>query len=143
VAWHAVPAQSQPGDCEAARCLVQSEIEADCPCDDATNHGRHVSCVARTIRRLWQQGDIPTNCKGKIQRCAARSTCGKEGAVTCLRPTSTCDPTLLTCASDPNVPCTTDLECGARCSLKRSADRCTEAGGTVGSSTTCCANCGP
>jgi hypothetical protein len=63
-------------DCEPARCAVQAALEAECPCTAASNHGRHVSCVAHVVKRLADEGTIPVNCKGKIKRCAARSVCG-------------------------------------------------------------------
>ena len=49
-------------DCEAARCAVQEALNTDCPCDAATNHGRHVSCVAHVLKRLSKDGTIPTTC---------------------------------------------------------------------------------
>jgi hypothetical protein len=137
-------------DCEAARCAVQQALNESCPCDDArfTNHGRYVSCVARTVNKLSKDGVIPTNCKGKVKRCAARSTCGKAGAVACtINEPGTCDVTAGTCtvgtlASGLTV-CATDADCiaSSRCSVKRSTERCDAAGGISGSGT-CCASCG-
>ena len=135
-------ANAAPVDCEPARCAVQTALDQQCPCDAATNHGRHVSCVAHVVKRLAKDGTIPTNCKGKIKRCAARSICGKPGFVTCDFPTDTCDPVTLTCSGDPAVACAADVDCGFRCRIKRSAELCTERGGVVGAGATCCANCG-
>ena len=129
-------------DCAAARCAVQSAIDdptTGCPCDGQTNHGQYVSCVAHKVRELAHQGAIPTNCKGKVTRCAARSTCGKDGFVTCTRPVSTCDTATSTCANDPTVSCTVDADCGTRCSTKSAADKC-EAPGVVGTGS-CCPSC--
>jgi len=98
-AWVAVPAtwiRAQQPDCEAARCSLQSSI--DSCCSNAKNHGQFVSCVAHAVNAASRDGSIPTNCKGKVTRCAARSTCGKEGFVTC---TPTCDTTTGTCVDDP------------------------------------------
>src|SRR5262245_12086922 len=103
LAWCAIGGQAAaaPPDCEAARCAVQSDL-AECPCDlgvpggtaAATNHGHYVSCVAHAVNGLAKDKTIPNNCKGKIRRCAARSTCGKPGAVVCLIPRlGTCDTT--------------------------------------------------
>jgi hypothetical protein len=128
-------------DCEPARCAVQSTIARECPCADATNHGRYVSCVAHVVKRLSQQGLVPTNCKGKITRCSAGSTCGKPGFVTCLIPTDTCDLTTGTCTDDPTIVCTTDVDCGAKCKIKSSSDGCASRGGVVGGATNCCASC--
>ena len=147
----AVPAFAVKVDCEPARCAVQATIAADCPCEGAENHGRYVSCVAHVVRRLAAQGDIPINCKGKITKCSARSTCGKPGFVTCLIPTSECiiETGALTgvCADSDNdnttvTICTTDVDCGAKCKVKSSIERCETRGGTVGTATSCCATCG-
>jgi hypothetical protein len=128
-------------DCEPARCAFQQAIDDQCRCDEATNHGRHVSCVAHVVKDLARQGVIPTNCKGKIKRCAARSTCGKPGFVTCQIPTDTCDLATSTCTANPTVACATDLECGARCKTKSSAEHCVAVGGTPGPAGSCCAAC--
>jgi hypothetical protein len=133
-------------DCEPARCAVQSAINAECSCGEAGNHGQYVSCVAHVVRRLAGDGTIPINCKGKVTRCAARSTCGKDGFVTCNIPTDDCvvpvGAVTGTCAEDPTIVCTTDLDCGAKCKIKSSSDRCTASGGFVGVSATCCPSCG-
>ena len=134
-------------DCEPARCAAQTAIAARCPsCDGADNHGRYVSCVARIVRELVADGTVPVNCKGKVVRCAAKSTCGKPGFVRCLFPTDTCvvdSVTLLgTCAETPTLACVTDLDCGAKCKTKSSSDRCTARGGIVGGTGSCCATCG-
>jgi hypothetical protein len=142
----ALPAFAERVDCEPFRCDADTQAAlAQCPCA-AENHGRYVSCVAHAVRQLAAQGDIPTNCKGKITKCAARSTCGKPGFVTCQIPTSECvietGQLTGTCANDPTVTCTTDLECGSKCKIKSSVERCESRGGTVGIATSCCAGCG-
>jgi hypothetical protein len=141
IAARAADAQT---DCEPDRCAVQAALEQECPCSQATNHGRHVSCVAHVVKRLADDGEIATNCKGKIKRCAARSICGKEGFVTCNIPVlGTCDATTNTCVEDPTLACTSEGVCvlGTRCKTKRSADLCLAKGGTVGTSPTCCSDC--
>ena len=133
----AAPAAS-PSDCEAARCAVQQAIAQNCPCTTATNHGQYVSCVAHQVKKLQANGSIPTNCKGKVTRCAARSTCGKSGFITC---TPTCNiippATTGTCANDPTVMCTSNSDCGT-CHTRR-ATSCPS--GTTAGSGTCCAAC--
>jgi len=134
-------------DCEPARCAAQAAIAARCPsCDGADNHGRFVSCVAHVVKDLVADGTVPTNCKGKVVSCAAKSTCGKPGFVRCLFPTDTCviDPVTGagTCGDNPALACITDLDCGAKCKTKSSSDRCTQRGGIVGGTGTCCATCG-
>lgn len=132
-------------DCEPARCAVQTTINTECPCGPADNHGRYVSCVAHVVRRLAADGTIPINCKGKVTRCAARSTCGKDGFVTCHIPTDDCviapGAPSGTCAEDPTIVCLTDLDCGFKCKIKSTSDRCTAAGGFPDLSPTCCPNC--
>jgi hypothetical protein len=130
-------------DCEPARCAVQADLAA-CPCDSA-NHGRYVSCVAHAVNNLSRLDPemLPRNCKGKVTRCAARSTCGKPGFVVCNIPTDTCDAATSTCVKsglscDPTNP----LSCGSKCKIKPSEQRCLDRGGIVNlSSTTCCAAC--
>ena len=144
-------AVAAPPDCEPARCAVQSAIESECPClgvpggTASANHGRYVSCVARVVNGFAKDGDVPKNCKGKIKRCAARSVCGKEGAVTCLIPRlGTCDTSNGVCVENPALACTSDADCvlSTRCKIKRSAELCIARGGTVGTSPTCCPDCG-
>jgi len=131
----------------AARCddpaaaeLVRASIASTCVCDAATNHGRYVSCVAHAVRDAVAHG-LPTNCKGTVTRCAARSTCGKPGFVTC------CFASPGTCTSglcqDGTTPCTDATQCPAvtKCRTKSSADHCTVAGGSPGSGSCCDAVC--
>ena len=107
-------ANAQP-DCDAERCSIQTAIDAQCPCDEATNHGDYVRCVRAQVKAL-----ASPQCRGKIVRCAAKSTCGKPGFVTCER---------------------TGRKGDVRCKVSRSADRCEARGGTVGSGPSCCAAC--
>lgn len=141
LALAAAPARAEKPDCEPARCAVQAAIAAECPCAESSNHGRYVSCVARVVNRLSRAGQVPTNCKGKVTRCAARSTCGKPGFVACHIPTDTCDVVTLTCVGNPTLACATDLDCGARCKVSSSEDICLARGGTVGTESSCCATC--
>jgi hypothetical protein len=145
------PAYAAKPDCEPFRCAVETAVAARCPCNlgvpagtVAANHGQYVSCVAKAVRDLAKAGTIPNNCKGKITRCAARSICGKGGFVTCQVPVpGRCDPATGTCVKDKSVACLTDADCtGTRCKIKSSADLCTAADGIVGTSGSCCADCG-
>jgi hypothetical protein len=131
-------------DCEPNRCdaAVQTDL-GNCPCPESSNHGKYVSCIAHRVNQLARDGVIPTNCKGKITRCAARSTCGKPGFVVCHLPVDTCDLTTFTCTENPTQTCATDLDCGFKCKIKSTDTHCTDLGGTVDTSTnTCCAACG-
>ena len=51
-------------------------------CANATNHGQYVSCVAQQANG---NASLPTECRGFVKRCAARSTCGKPGFITCCK----------------------------------------------------------
>ncbi len=126
-------------DCSTARCIFDQAVNDNCSCTGASNHGRYVSCVAHLTKNLADCGLIPTNCKGKVTRCAARSTCGKKGFVTCTVPTSTCDTATGTCTDDSTVVCTTDIQCGSRCSTKHDAQLCPSDG--VTSTGSCCPTC--
>src|SRR5437667_12567915 len=66
---------------------VRARVLSECTCDK--NHGQYVSCVVGKVREAVRTRELDVNCKGKVVRCAARSTCGKKsGFVTCL----TCEP---------------------------------------------------
>lgn len=140
------PARAQDAEltCEDARCLFQQEITGRCSCNDMKNHGQYVKCVGAVIRELTAANPEFKNCRGKLVRCAARSTCGKEGFVACNRvQLGTCDPTLLVCSEPIGQVCATNDDCvvRSRCSTKRSAESCTERGGIVGDTPTCCSKC--
>ena len=100
--------------CEEARCCFQQRMLQECNCEQADNHGRFVSCAAHLIKDLEAEG-MPTNCHGKLQRCAARSICGKQdhGFHTCTTVTYGSCVTgdtvsgALVCDTDFTTPCTT------------------------------------
>ena len=123
---------------------VRASIASMCVCDASTNHGRYVSCVAHAVKAAVANG-LPTNCKGTVTRCAARSTCGKKGFVTCcFASPGTCTITGTTgLCQDGTTPCTVATQCPVvtRCRTKSSADLCTAAGGSPGSGSCCDAVC--
>src|SRR2546428_10054687 len=83
----AARANAEPVDCEAERCLIQATIDSECPCAEAKNHGRYTTCVARVVNAAAHDGTISRRCRGKINGCFIRSTCGKrDGAVACQLP---------------------------------------------------------
>jgi len=136
----ALPAVSraQEIDCAASRCIFNQAISNNCSCGASSNHGRYVSCVAHTVKALSSCGLLPKKCKGKVTRCAARSTCGKEGFSTCT-PTCVTDVSTgaMTCSDDPTETCTTDADCG-KCHIRK--DGTYPDGTTVGSGS-CCPTC--
>jgi hypothetical protein len=112
------------GSCDAvAIAQAQTLLDASCDCAAATRHGEYVSCVAHAVRDAVRAGTIARSCKGLLKKGAARSTCGKPGAVACCR----------TAASGRT-----------KCSIKSSAAACTPPdGGTacVSPSTSCLDAC--
>jgi len=122
---------------------VRDRLLAECPCTG--NHGQYVSCVAHEVRAAVTSGELDTNCKGKVVRCAARSTCGKkEGFVTC----TICEPGTCTesFCDDGVTACTDGTQCPQvldRCSMKSSAEHCLARGGIVGQGSCCHASCTP
>lgn len=96
-------------------------------CDNAPNHGAYVSCVAQVANDLSKgtSPTLPKTCKGAVKKCAARSACGKAGAVACYR---------------------TDDKGKTKCSIRSSATQCTATGGStvcVGTNPSCCDACTP
>lgn len=109
---------------DAAVALARAQVAAICPCDGFANHGQYVKCARGVANMLADLGTLPNNCKGSVVSCAARSTCGKPGFVTC---------------------CTTDRRGKTRCSIKKGADKCkAPKGGSacVGLLSSCCDACG-
>ena len=136
LAMPALPVRAQNADdCEAARCASKTQFD-NCMAN-AKNHGQCVSCVAHAIRDLAKTNpDTFKRCKGKIVRCAARSTCGKEDRFSTCTPTCTIVPpaTTGTCADDPSMACSSNFDCG-RCHT-RLTGTCPE--GTTQGSGSCC-----
>ena len=120
---------------------VRATINSECPCTG--NHGQYVSCVAHHARDAVRNGDLDVNCKGKVTRCAARSTCGKKtGFVTC----PICEPGTCTngFCDDGTTACADSSTCPpvvGHCSTKSSDMHCTDRGGTPGSGSCCDATC--
>ena len=145
---------AQPGgECPAD---VAAAIGERCPCDGNgqawKNHGKYVSCVVRYRNELRKLGCLDDDAKRTIARCAARSTCGKEGAVLCCvyDTSATCSdlaPGNLnaegTCSNDALKACDTATDCIVATGpprVTRHAERCTERGGTpVGGGSVCSA----
>ena len=97
---------------------ARAAVAATCDCTGAANHDEYTRCSARVLRETLAN----KSCKGLAQPCAARSTCGKPGFVTC-------------CITKPN---------GTRCKIAKDAAHCrAPKNGTacVGASTMCCDAC--
>ena len=108
---------------DAAVAAARAAASTECDCAGSSNHGQYVKCVGEVAKARVESDDLPGECKGDVVRCAAKSTCGKPGSVTC---------------------CRVDRRGKVKCSIKRSADKCRPPnGGTacVGSSESCCDAC--
>ena len=151
----ATPALAQPTECPAD---VAAALAEACPCDTNgqgqswKNHGKYVSCVVHYRNDLRKAGCLDDAAKRTIARCAARSTCGKEGAVLCCvyDTSGTCSDLLPgdlvaagVCSNDAAVACDTATDCitaGAP-KVSRHAERCTDKGGTVVGGGSVCSAC--
>jgi hypothetical protein len=103
--------------------FARLQIDAQCACDEATNHGAYVRCVAHAVKASVKAGDVPKASSGAVKRCAAQSTCGKPGFVTC---------------------CRTTKKGALKCSIKHDAATCkAPKGGSahVGTHASCCDAC--
>lgn len=144
-------AQSCPTDPAAT-------LAATCPCDGDgqgqawRNHGKYVSCVVRLRNDLRRQGCLTAETQRTIARCAARSTCGKDGAVLCCvyDTSGTCSDPLPgdgtaagVCSNDATHPCDTSVDCitASGPTVSRQATSCTDRGGTVVGGGSVCSTC--
>src|SRR6185369_2055824 len=102
-----------------AETSARLQIDQTCSCDTATNHGAYVHCVAHAVKGSAAAKALG----GAIKRCAAQSTCGKPGFVTC---------------------CRTNKHGTTKCSIKHGAAKCkAPKGGSahVGEHASCCDAC--
>src|SRR4029453_18598328 len=72
----------------AAVAAARAEGDATCNCATAPNHGTYVKCAKGIAKARTDTLLLPKNCKGSVVKCAAKSTCGKPGFVTCCRTNS-------------------------------------------------------
>jgi hypothetical protein len=97
------------GACDASA-LASSRVVVDaaCDCAAATRHGAYVSCVQHAVKDGIGAGTVTKSCRGALKKGAARSTCGKPGAVAC---------------------CRTKASGTTKCSIKANASACTAPSG--------------
>src|SRR5256712_6205031 len=115
---------NEPGDADQVA-AVRAMATEQCDCDGASNHGKYVSCVAHVVNEAVGDGLLRAECSDAVVGCAAASTCGRPGFVTC---------------------CQTDADGNTTCSIKNDAENCeTPPGGTacVRCQSSCCDACGP
>ncbi len=148
-----VRAQTCPEDVGAA-------LAEACPCEADgqgrawKNHGQYVKCVVHLRNDLRKAGCLTPEAKRTIASCAARSTCGKEGAVLCCTydTSATCDGDPLPgdgtaaglCSSDGTTACDTATDCitvvrGPK--VVKDADKCVARGGTPDGGGSVCGGC--
>src|SRR5689334_5468968 len=97
---------------------VRATVEGTCGCLAATSHGAYVHCVAHAAKGLLHN----RKCLGAVVRCAARSTCGRTGFVTC---------------------CRTSASGKTSCSIKHGHCKAPKHGSAcVGTASSCCDACG-
>jgi len=124
---------------------VGAAVATCCDCGAFPNHGQYVRCVAHATNALRKAGCLDQSARTSLKRCAARSTCGKPGFVTCCRSVAGVCLEGTCVGTDPAVTCTTNEECPikSRCSIKHDADSCLAVGGTPGTASSCCNACAP
>ena len=75
-------------DLQAKRAAYDAACTAMVPpagCATASNHGQYVKCISH---QASADATLPRSCHGAVVKCAAKSTCGKPGFVTCCRTTA-------------------------------------------------------
>ena len=123
-------------------------LAAACPCAADSgghawkNHGQYVKCVVQFRNGLRRQGCLDAAAQRTIARCAARSTCGKVGAILCCfyDTSGTCNAGV--CSNDATHTCASNADCitATGPKLSRHAETCTAQGGTnVGGGSVCSA----
>lgn len=69
------------GDVAGAR----DAIAAACPCNAATTPASYVGCANDVLAARVTQSLLVSSCRQVVLACARQSTCGRTGAVACLR----------------------------------------------------------
>jgi hypothetical protein len=128
---------------------VQAAVDTECTCAGLAdgqggttpwrNHGQYVRCVGHATRDLAREAGLKRRCVKGLVPCAARSTCGKNGAVACLvASTGTCMNG--TCSNDEDRDCMIDDDCTTHDCRVTSAERCTTLQGTPSTGSCCTAS---
>lgn len=73
----------------AAIADARTAVAELCDCAAAATHGAYLACSRGVLATLVGGAQLPKACRGAVQACAARSTCGRAGAVTCCRTSRT------------------------------------------------------
>src|SRR2546427_2396284 len=99
----ACDSSTEPGQSDVAS--ARAAVAANCDCAGAASRGVYVRCAAQQANATL----VNKSCAGAVKKCAAKSTCGRPGAVTC---------------------CVTKTG-GTRCRIKRDAAHCTASNGST------------
>jgi hypothetical protein len=115
-----------PSKCPDAQAAatIQAAIDVKCNCLTATRHGAYVNCAAKEAKRVVKENGFPKACQAAAKVCAAQSTCGKAGFVTC---------------------CRTNAKGATKCSIKNGPAACKapkNGHACVGQHPSCCDACG-
>jgi len=119
-AWAASTATCDPATLEGARAAVTGT----CKCGSATIHKDYMKCVRDSVKGSVKAKTLSRECARAVHKCAAKSTCGTSGAVTC---------------------CETSANGTTKCSIKRDSTACKAPHGgsfCVGTQASCCDACG-
>jgi len=108
-----------PGDAGAVA-AARVQVRANCGCHSVRKHRDYVACAVGISRQRVAAGSLPARCRKVVKKCAAHSTCGKPGFVTC-------------CLGRD----------ASHCQLKGDEAHCTAKGGTPGMCDSCCDACAP
>src|SRR5262245_18620369 len=94
---------------------ARAAVEDNCSCTGVASRAEYVRCATQQAEAVL----VNRGCRGRVKKCASKSTCGKPGSVTCCR--------------------TKNGE--SKCKTMRSAASCEAKGGTVRTCTSCCDAC--
>ena len=141
---------------------VLAAMAVACPCDgtlqpDSTvapwkNHGQYVRCVVHLRNAYRKSGCLDDTLKRTMARCAARSTCGKDGAVLCCKyELGTCSDATPgdavaagVCSNDAALACDVAADCTKSSgSVVRDEATCSERNGVAVGSGSVCTPCPP
>ncbi len=113
---------TDPGDA-AALAAVRALADQQCDCQSAVSQKVYRRCVSAVADLAVAQGQLSASCRSAVKRCAAKSTCGRPGAVAC---------------------CRTKASGRTKCNVKRSAAACVAPRGgsaCTGQRASCCDAC--
>lgn len=135
---------------------VLAAMAVACPCDGTLepwkNHGQYVRCVVHLRNAYRKAGCLDDTLKRTITRCAARSTCGKDGAVLCCKyDLGTCSDATPgdtvpagVCSNDAALACDVAADCTKSSgSVTRDEATCSERNGVAVGSGSVCTPCPP